>query len=76
VRRYNPPPNFAKETDSRYTAYVEQFTEIFAINLSLSGPSDPIRALARESRATPVNVAIRDSPSRGSWGCKVGGGEG
>jgi hypothetical protein len=42
VRRYNPPPNFAKETDSRYTAYVEQFTEIFAINLSLSGPSDPM----------------------------------
>jgi hypothetical protein len=25
VRRYNPPPNFAKETDSRYAAYVEQF---------------------------------------------------
>jgi hypothetical protein len=27
VRRYNPPPNFAKETDSRYAAYAEQFGE-------------------------------------------------
>jgi len=25
VREYNPPPNFAKETDSRYAAYVENF---------------------------------------------------
>ena len=27
VRRYNPPPNFAKEDDTRYAAYVEQFGE-------------------------------------------------
>ena len=27
VRRYNPPPNFTKETDSRYEGYVEQFGE-------------------------------------------------
>jgi hypothetical protein len=27
VRRYNPPPNFAKETDSRYAGYVERFGE-------------------------------------------------
>jgi hypothetical protein len=27
VRRYRPPPNFAKETDSRYAAYAEQFGE-------------------------------------------------
>jgi hypothetical protein len=27
VERYRPPPNFAKETDSRYAAYVEQFGE-------------------------------------------------
>src|SRR5258708_36358329 len=25
VERYGPPPNFAKETDTRYAAYVEQF---------------------------------------------------
>jgi len=25
VERYRPPPNFAKETDSRYAAYVRQF---------------------------------------------------
>ena len=25
VRRHNPPPNFAKETDSRYAAYVRSF---------------------------------------------------
>ena len=25
--RYNPPPNFAKEDDSRYAAYVRQFGE-------------------------------------------------
>ena len=25
VRAYAPPPNFAKETDSRYAAYVERF---------------------------------------------------
>jgi hypothetical protein len=25
VRRYSPPPNFAKETDSRYAAYVRDF---------------------------------------------------
>jgi hypothetical protein len=25
VERYRPPPNFAKETDSRYKAYVKQF---------------------------------------------------
>jgi hypothetical protein len=27
VERYRPPPNFAKETDSRYAAYVENFGE-------------------------------------------------
>jgi hypothetical protein len=27
VRRYAPPPNFAKEADTRYAAYVEQFGE-------------------------------------------------
>lgn len=27
VRTYNPPPNFAKEDDSRYAAYVRQFGE-------------------------------------------------
>jgi hypothetical protein len=25
VERYNPPPNFAKETDTRFAAYAEQF---------------------------------------------------
>jgi hypothetical protein len=25
VERFAPPPNFAKETDSRYASYVEQF---------------------------------------------------
>jgi hypothetical protein len=25
VRQYNPPPNFAKETDTRYAAYVREF---------------------------------------------------
>jgi hypothetical protein len=25
VRQYNPPPNFAKESDARFAAYVEQF---------------------------------------------------
>ena len=25
IKRYRPPPNFAKETDTRYAAYVEQF---------------------------------------------------
>ncbi len=25
VRQYNPPPNFAKESDSRYAAYVREF---------------------------------------------------
>ena len=27
VRAYNPPPNFAKEDDSRYAAYVAQYGE-------------------------------------------------
>jgi hypothetical protein len=27
VRQYNPPPNFAKESDSRYRSYVEQYGE-------------------------------------------------
>ena len=27
VRTYNPPPNFAKEADSRYEAYVARFGE-------------------------------------------------
>jgi hypothetical protein len=25
IRQYNPPPNFAKETDSRFAAYVRQY---------------------------------------------------
>jgi hypothetical protein len=27
VEEFNPPPNFAKETDSRYASYVSQFGE-------------------------------------------------
>jgi hypothetical protein len=25
IQQYNPPPNFAKETDSRYARYVDQY---------------------------------------------------
>jgi hypothetical protein len=46
IERYRPPPNFAKETDSRYAAYASQFGpqcwELDALNPTII--ADLIRA--------------------------------
>jgi hypothetical protein len=57
VREYAPPPNFAKETDTRYAAYVEQFGATDCWELDALSPTvisdlirDEIRSLISEPK--------------------------
>jgi len=57
VRQYAPPPNFARETDTRYVAYVEQFGATDCWELDALSPTvisnlihDEIRSLINEPK--------------------------
>ena len=57
VRRYNPPPNFAKEADTRFEAYVEQFGE----------ECWELDALSPTVIADLIRVEIEDMIDRSKW---------
>jgi hypothetical protein len=63
VQRYAPPPNFAKETDSRYAAYVQRFGTTDCCELDALPPT-VIRSGATSTNAG-TRAAGRDDGSFG-----------
>ena len=54
VREYAPPPNFAKETDTRYDAYVRQFGTTDCWELDALSPT-VISNLIRDEICSLIN---------------------
>jgi hypothetical protein len=55
VRQYNPPPNFAKEADSRYAAYVRDFDTTHCWELDALSPT-VIAALIRSELESLIDA--------------------
>jgi len=62
VQQYAPPPNFAKETDTRYDAYVKQFGTTDCWELDALSPT-VISNLIRDEITKLINEPERKLPS-------------